>query len=211
MNQTKYVVVVGVDYTPASDLAFEEALAITSRRVDAHLHVVHVRSRSRSSSPDVEAQTSSEDKRDLQTYVAQRVSAFRACHARTPFERLFYHLRRDEAWRQIAQLAADVEADLIVVGTHDRNGLPRFLLGSVAEVVTRLAPCAVLVARPKAVSAPAPSIEPPCPRCIEVRAATNCAELWCEQHGERHGAAHSFTEPDLDPSLRPGQSGAAQQ
>jgi nucleotide-binding universal stress UspA family protein len=210
MNQTKYVVVVGVDYTPASDLAFAEALAITSGRGHAHLHVVHVRSSSSSRPPDVEAQTSSEGRRDLQTYVAQRVGAFRARHARTPFERLFYHLRHDEAGRQIAQLAADVEADLVVVGTHDRDGLPRFLLGSVAEVVMRLAPCAVLVARPKAVPAPAPSIEPPCPRCIEVRGATNCAELWCEQHGERHGEGHAFAEPDLDPSWRPGRSGAAQ-
>lgn len=37
--------------------------------------------------------------------------------------------------------------DLIVVGSHGRTGLTRYLLGSVAERVVRHAPCEVLVAR----------------------------------------------------------------
>lgn len=39
------------------------------------------------------------------------------------------------------------DADLIVVGSHGRRGLERLLLGSVAEVTVRRAPCSVLVAR----------------------------------------------------------------
>jgi len=38
-------------------------------------------------------------------------------------------------------------ADLVVVGTHDRRGVERLLLGSVAEKVVRGAPCPVLVIR----------------------------------------------------------------
>lgn len=38
-------------------------------------------------------------------------------------------------------------ADLIVVGTHGREGLSHLLLGSVADEVMRKAPCSVLVAR----------------------------------------------------------------
>jgi universal stress protein A len=38
-------------------------------------------------------------------------------------------------------------ADLVVIGSHGRDGLNRFLLGSVAEGVTRHAPCPVLVVR----------------------------------------------------------------
>jgi nucleotide-binding universal stress UspA family protein len=44
----------------------------------------------------------------------------------------------------ILQTAADVHADLIVMGTHGRTGIARFLMGSVAEQVVRRAPCPVL-------------------------------------------------------------------
>jgi len=49
----------------------------------------------------------------------------------------------------ITERAASVEADLIVVGTHGRAGMSRWLMGSVAEQVTRLAPCSVLTVRPR--------------------------------------------------------------
>jgi nucleotide-binding universal stress UspA family protein len=39
-------------------------------------------------------------------------------------------------------------ADLIVLGSHGRTGLKRWVLGSVAESVVRHAPCSVEVARP---------------------------------------------------------------
>ncbi len=47
----------------------------------------------------------------------------------------------------IAQHAADIGAELLVVGTHGRTGLSRVALGSVAERLVRLAPCSVLVVR----------------------------------------------------------------
>lgn len=51
----------------------------------------------------------------------------------------------------ILELAKEIEADLIVVGSHGRTGLSRMLMGSVAEAVVRYAPCSVEVVRiPKA-------------------------------------------------------------
>jgi nucleotide-binding universal stress UspA family protein len=47
----------------------------------------------------------------------------------------------------IIETAKDARADLIVVGRHGRSGLERLLLGSVAERVIVLAPCAVLVVK----------------------------------------------------------------
>ena len=47
----------------------------------------------------------------------------------------------------IIQLAKKRKADKIVVGTTGRTGLPRLVLGSVAEAVVRDAPCSVLVVR----------------------------------------------------------------
>jgi universal stress protein A len=45
---------------------------------------------------------------------------------------------------EIARLAKEHKADLIVMGTHGRSGLGRLLIGSVAEAVLRKAPCPVL-------------------------------------------------------------------
>lgn len=43
--------------------------------------------------------------------------------------------------------AAESGAELIILGTHGRSGFRRFLLGSVAESLSRLAPCPTLLVR----------------------------------------------------------------
>lgn len=48
---------------------------------------------------------------------------------------------------EIVAYAAEENVDLIVMGAHGRRGFRRFLLGSVAEEVVRLAPCAVMTLR----------------------------------------------------------------
>ena len=45
--------------------------------------------------------------------------------------------------------AADWGADLIVVGSHGRKGMGRFLLGSVSEAVARHSACSVEIVRGK--------------------------------------------------------------
>jgi nucleotide-binding universal stress UspA family protein len=50
--------------------------------------------------------------------------------------------------RNIVSLAESLPAALVVVGAHERTGLGRMTLGSVAEAVVRAAPCSVLVVRP---------------------------------------------------------------
>jgi len=47
----------------------------------------------------------------------------------------------------ILNVASEYQADLIVLGSHGRKGIQKFLLGSVAESVARHAPCSVLVVR----------------------------------------------------------------
>jgi universal stress protein A len=47
----------------------------------------------------------------------------------------------------ITHKARDLNAELIVMGTHGRRGLSRALMGSVAESVVRTAHCSVLVVR----------------------------------------------------------------
>ena len=53
-------------------------------------------------------------------------------------------LRPGAAWEEILAAAQELDAGLIVMGTHGRRGLPRALLGSVAEKVVRLSPIPVM-------------------------------------------------------------------
>jgi nucleotide-binding universal stress UspA family protein len=46
--------------------------------------------------------------------------------------------------RAVVTVASEIDADLIVMKTHGRNGLSHLILGSVAEEAVRSAPCPVL-------------------------------------------------------------------
>jgi nucleotide-binding universal stress UspA family protein len=66
-------------------------------------------------------------------------------------------LAHGEAAAEIMKAAAEVKADLIVMGTHGRGGLSRLIVGSTAEDVMRKAPCPVLTVKaPHPTGHPAP-------------------------------------------------------
>jgi nucleotide-binding universal stress UspA family protein len=47
----------------------------------------------------------------------------------------------------ISDFAAKWPVDLVIMGSHGRKGLDRFLMGSVSEAVVRHAPCSVQIVR----------------------------------------------------------------
>lgn len=61
----------------------------------------------------------------------------------------FVHVRIGHAANEILDLARQVGADLIIVGSKGLTGVERLVIGSVAERVVREAGCTVEVARPK--------------------------------------------------------------
>ena len=63
---------------------------------------------------------------------------------RAEYEDVSGAVRIGSAFLEIIQYAKEVQADLIVVGTHGRTGLKHMIIGSVAEKVVRKAPCPVL-------------------------------------------------------------------
>ncbi|HEX6275453.1 MAG TPA: universal stress protein [Polyangiaceae bacterium] len=200
-----YVIVVGIDYSETAELALDKALELAAERPGAEVHVVHVLATNLPAlSPElavinagVTLPTLEEAAERLESYVAGKVLAFGAAYsgpARTA-PRVVPHLRVDVPTSEIAELAIDLEADLVIVGTHGRRGLARLTMGSVAEATVRLSPCPVLVMRPKA-SPSIPAIEPPCARCVEARNASEGREYWCEQHRERHGQRHTYHQGD---------------
>jgi nucleotide-binding universal stress UspA family protein len=202
-----YVIVVAVDYSAAGELALERALELAIEKPSAAVHVINVLPLAQTTfGPDGTAGTWAgslpsvgEAAEQLKSYIEPRLDAFRARHPGenlAALDELRAHQRVEIPSEEIAQLAADVEADLVVVGTHGRRGLARFMLGSVAESTVRLAPCPVLVVRPKAVPEAVPAIQPPCPRCLEARAASGGKQFWCDQHSERHGQRHTYHQSD---------------
>jgi nucleotide-binding universal stress UspA family protein len=56
-------------------------------------------------------------------------------------------LRQGVPWEEINAVADEIDADVVVIGTHGRRGFARALLGSIAEKVVRSSPRPVLTVR----------------------------------------------------------------
>jgi nucleotide-binding universal stress UspA family protein len=78
----------------------------------------------------------------------QSMAAFVAARAleEIPHEDI---LQRGELWDVISDVIERHKIDLIVAGTHGRQGLRKVVLGSVAEKIYRQAKCPVLTVRPE--------------------------------------------------------------
>ena len=58
-----------------------------------------------------------------------------------------YMIRGGAPFLEIIRCAKEIDADMIVCGTHGRTGLKHLIMGSVAENVVRKSPCPVLTVR----------------------------------------------------------------
>ena len=76
--------------------------------------------------------------------ILEKLEAMKPSYGGFPVE---YRVEEGEPVERILSVAADVDAGLIVVGTHGRTGIKRFLMGSVAEHLIREAPCSVLAVK----------------------------------------------------------------
>ncbi len=197
MTDMTYRIVVGTDLSEMADLALDKAFDLASREPAAEVHVIfavtHLGDYVEMDLPNapIYAFPLEEAQEKLEAHVAARLAAWQERTKKT-FSRAATYVSTDFPAMAIAQLGSDLDAEMIVVGTHGRQGFKRFVLGSVAESVVRLAHTPVLVVRPKWEQAPIPKIEPPCPRCVEVRNATNNETYWCEEHSRKHGRRHTY-------------------
>jgi nucleotide-binding universal stress UspA family protein len=192
VNPPRVVVVAAIDASPTAERVVGLASGLGQPMRGAELHLLHVVDAAPVDPAVTEASELIERGRSL---LDKSIELARSRFA----GKIVGHLAAGNTWREIVQFAANVHADLIVVGTHDRKGLSRLVLGSVAEQVMRKASCAVLVARPKAHDAEIPEIEPPCPDCVETQRASAGENLWCARHGEHHEKArlHYETPPSF--------------
>jgi nucleotide-binding universal stress UspA family protein len=138
---------VPTDFSAASDIAFGYALDLAAR-LGCSLHLVHVIDDTSFATaypdgfyvelPGLRVQLTEEANRRLTT-MAQKCSA---AEVTATTETVV-----GRPARVIADIAQSRGTDLIVMGTHGRSGFAHMVLGSVAERMVRVAPCAVLTVR----------------------------------------------------------------
>ncbi len=195
-----YRIVVGVDYTEACEAAVREALRLSNHRGDVALHVVHVLPRPVATALragamgalGVDLQMAPERLKRYLLDLSERMPT-------TGAQEIHLHVRVGDPAQVIHDVAVDVDADLVVVGTHCRRGLARVAVGNVAEALLRSAHCPVLVARPRDFLGlnPAERIEPMCPECATVFRETRGSKRWCEHHTRPHVAFHPYASSEV--------------
>jgi nucleotide-binding universal stress UspA family protein len=121
-------------YTVAADLA---------ARTKSEMIVAHI------ASPDEYSETLREVQLSLDEYLERLRSTIRYAVGKAVGEDVPVQtevvMRARSVAADLLDLASRLRVDLIVVGTHGRTGVPRVLLGSVAEAVVRHATLPVLV------------------------------------------------------------------
>lgn len=132
-------IIVPWDFSASSDEALRQAAYLATSH--DQLEVVHVTPYPSAAEPGIiwGAQTQDSIGENLQVSFAKEVDE---AYKNIKFTTLF-----GDPGSQIADLAEDRDAGLIIISSHGRTGMARLLLGSVAERVVRLAPCPVLVLR----------------------------------------------------------------
>jgi len=142
-------ILVPVDFSECSDAALEYGLTL-AERFGAELELYHVWQTPHWVGPEMLVQVPGGDTEYLRDRIHDEARArIDALAERTDVPegvQLKQTIAAGDPRMAILEHAA-VNSDLIVVGTHGRHGLPRLLLGSVAEYVVRKASVPVLVVR----------------------------------------------------------------
>lgn len=137
-------VVVAYDFSPSANQALARAVEAALRAPEHVLHIVTALEGSAGL-----GHVTCDDADRVRERVAEAVTTAFAGRPAAEEVTFFLHTRIGKPADEILSLAQEIGADLIYVGSHNRLGLERLLLGSVSERVVREARCAVIVARPK--------------------------------------------------------------
>jgi nucleotide-binding universal stress UspA family protein len=198
LQEHPYRVVVGIDFSSAGGATMLRAMSLANAHAMGEVHAVAVLE----TEPVMHGhQVPPDAVEQLQEMARNALTLLAKSGEPERLRRVVTHLLTGSPAHEIIWLAAHLDADLIVVGTHGRRGVRHLLLGSVAEQVVKTAGCPVLVERAKShpLEWREPEIEPPCPDCVAHRKATNGAELWCKRHSGHHPHAHVYSWSETNP------------
>lgn len=137
------------DFSKASGKAFKTAVAMAKAN-HAQLTIVHVVVPFTPVVPEqfLEAQTWELIDREARRWSQQQLRKL-TDRARAGGARAVGLLLEGDPAQRITRAARATRADLLVVGTHGRSGLTKFLVGSVAARILASAPCPVVTVRGK--------------------------------------------------------------
>jgi len=173
----RYRIVVGIDLSEYSEIVIEHALDQAARHDAPELHFLTVCERRNHSTEEC--------KKALWEQVYPELEAFNR-HGTDWRARL--HVRRGKAEVEIAELAAEIRANLIVIGQFGLH-TSRASDKNLPNRVLQQAVCPTLV-----VGFPAAVDTPQCPLCAAVREDTEGQRWFCSQHTGDHGRDH-FVSP----------------
>ena len=181
-------VVVGFDFTHSAREAMYRAIAVANR---APFHILHFVC---AIEPHGQIPTMPHHGRADLAYVERveralldKIAAELKGAAIADRVHFFVHVRIGHAAEEILDLAREVGADLIIVGSQGLTGVERLVLGSVAERVVREAGCTVEVTRPKTYEH------------VDLLEITNA------EHHQRYTPPHRYTYSSSCVNLRPNE------
>lgn len=191
-DSSRYVILAAVDASSIADAVVDRAIKLVRVHPGAELHVAHVLDEAELKTAAGETPPRTDSVRQAAQARVERQMQ-RGREAGVPVQG---HLLVGKPQPLLLQLTASIQADTLVVGTHDPSRLKRILLGSSAEALVRKAPCETVVVRPKRIGVDPEviEIEPPCPDCLAVQQATSGRRLWCDRHSTHHPQAHTYYE-----------------
>jgi nucleotide-binding universal stress UspA family protein len=139
-------IVVATDGSEGATLAVEAASEIAAG-TDSELHLVHVWPGPPLPPVDPSAPMADdlwwEPEREARELLRRQAWSAKIAGATVAEE----HLKQGHPAGEIAALARELDADLVVVGRRERGALGRLFLGGVSNKVARDAPCPILVVR----------------------------------------------------------------
>jgi len=135
-------ILVPTDFGPSSDHALAYALEL-AKALAAEVVLLHTYELPIIGFPDGAIVATPEMATRLGEAAESGMKAALAAHANAGVP-LRSVIKQGVSWQTIVDYAQEIGAGMIVMGTHGRRGLPRALLGSVAEKVVRTATCPVL-------------------------------------------------------------------
>lgn len=153
---TIHNILAATDFTEASFKAARYATTL-ARRYGSKLYLVHIvdhagKAHGGSHPIDDATRIALHEGERLESRIAREKSLADVDHVLI--------IKAGDVWDELSQIISTEVIDLVVVGTHGRTGIKKFVLGSAAEKIFRNSPCPVLTIGPHVRTSRDPGAQP---------------------------------------------------